>query len=144
MGGPRLGAELEDVLLLRRESQQLLARRKVGARSARAEVLDLARGRSLDTDRWLEHERAVAATFAEAFGGSVHELASGAFACQAVGRLLVVCHPLEDHQDDRVGDRLAEAVAEAEAAGLVPLGGRAEAVSSFDLLRRPGAVVAAG
>jgi ATP-dependent helicase YprA (DUF1998 family) len=106
--------------------------------------LDLARGRSLDADRWLEHERAVAATFAEAFDGSVHELASGAFACEAVGRLLVVCHPLEDPHDDRLGDRLAEAVAEAEAAGLVPLGGRAEAVSSFDLLRRPGAVVAAG
>jgi hypothetical protein len=106
--------------------------------------LDLARGRSLDADRWLEHERAVAATFAEAFDGSVHELANGAFACEAVGRLLVVCHPLEDPHDDRLGDRLAEAVAEVEAAGLVPLGGRAEAVSSFDLLRRPGAVVAAG
>jgi ATP-dependent helicase YprA (DUF1998 family) len=97
--------------------------------------LDLALGRSLTTDRWSPQEQAVAAAFAHAFDGQVIPLEGGALGIEALGRLLVIRHPLEHPSDDYLPDRLASAVADAESRGAIP-----ELVSSFDLLRRPARV----
>jgi hypothetical protein len=102
--------------------------------------LDLARDRPLDAGRWGPQEQAVASAFAEAFDGHVTELEGGAYGVEALNRLLVIRHPLEHPSEDFLPDRLALAVADAEARGLVQAGHRAELVSSFDLLRRPARV----
>lgn len=102
--------------------------------------LDLALGHTLDTSRWQQQEVGVATAFAHAFGGQVVELEGGALGIEALSRLLVVRHPLEHPSDDYMPDRLALAVADAEARGGVPAGQHAEIVSSFDLLRRPARV----
>src|SRR5262249_4801604 len=102
--------------------------------------LDLALGRSLDTKRWQPQEQAVAAGFAEAFDGKVIEFEGGALGIEALGRLLVIRHPLEQPSEDYMPDRLALAIADAEARGAVPAGHPAELISSFDMLRRPARV----
>lgn len=102
--------------------------------------LDLALARALATDRWQPQERAVSTAFAHAFDGQVIDLEGGALGIQALGRLLIVRHPLEHPSDDYLPDRLALAIADAETRGAVPSGQGAELVSSFDLLRRPARV----
>jgi hypothetical protein len=102
--------------------------------------LDLALGRALENSRWQPQEQAIATAFAHAFGGQLIDLEGGALGIEALGRLLVIRHPLEHPSHDYLPDRLALAVADAEARGVVPAGQRAELVSSFDLLRRPARV----
>jgi hypothetical protein len=100
--------------------------------------LDLALGRGLATERWRPQESAVANAFAHAFDGRVVDLDGGALGIEALGRLLVVRHPLENPSED-LTERLALAIADAEG-GTIPSGLGAELVSSFDLLRRPARV----
>jgi hypothetical protein len=49
---------------------------------------------------------------------------------------------MESLEEDWWSDRLSDAAADAEDRGLVSESGALEVVSSFDLLRRPGRVVA--
>jgi hypothetical protein len=105
--------------------------------------LDLVEGASLDTQRWAIVEEQVAKSFGTAFDATPVQVEGGVWTCAAGDdRLVVVCHPLEDTREDWWSDRLADAVADAEDRGLVPAGGHAECHTSFDLLRRPGAVFA--
>jgi hypothetical protein len=104
--------------------------------------LDLVAGRALDVSRWADAEREVAQSFCAAFNVTEVQLADDVWACPTDDRLIVVSHPLEDTREDWWSERLSTAVADAEDRGLVPDGQAAECRSSFDLLRRPGAVFA--
>ena len=105
--------------------------------------LELVEGKPLDVERWSIIEERVVKSFGTAFDAIPVQFASGVWACAAGDdRLIVVCHPLEDTREDWWPDRIADAVADAEDRGLVPDGGHAECRTSFDLLRRPGAVFA--
>ncbi|UGS35342.1 DEAD/DEAH box helicase [Capillimicrobium parvum] len=105
--------------------------------------LDLIEGLPLNVDRWSQTEEQVARSFASAFDARPAQVAGGVWTCEAQDhRLIVVSHPLEDDREDWWSERLARAVADAEDRGLIPEGGAAECRSSFDLLRRPGAVFA--
>lgn len=104
--------------------------------------LDLVEGRSLDTSRWADVEEKVVTSFRNAFGGTVRKVEGDVWTWAGNDRLIVVAHPLEDTRDDWWADRLSDAVADAADLRLVPEEGDAECKSSFDLLRRPGWVIA--
>jgi ATP-dependent helicase YprA (DUF1998 family) len=105
--------------------------------------LDIIEGQPLDIDRWALTEEQVAWSFGKAFDATPAQVAGEVWTCQAGDdRLIVVSHPFEDDREDWWSDRLSLAVADAEDRGLIPNGGVAECRSSFDLLRRPGAVFA--
>jgi ATP-dependent helicase YprA (DUF1998 family) len=109
------------------------------------DVLDLLLGRGLDTDRWLESERLLAEAFADDFFGSVVRLDGGAWGVHGDSGLVIVRHPLESPTESNdpgaleLTERLDLAYVEAE-----DLVGRENVrfVSSFDLQRRPGWVMA--
>lgn len=105
--------------------------------------LDLIEGTPLNLDRWAAEEEKVAKSFGEAFGMSPVKVDGDVWTCPAgEDRLVVVSHPLEDTRAGYRSERLTLALADAEDRGLVPDGGAVECWSSFDLLRRPGAVFA--
>lgn len=107
------------------------------------DLLDVVLGRPIDTDRWLEDERMLAEAFADDFYGQPIRLDGGAWAIEG-DDVLVVRHPLESPSDGSpelspLTDRMERAFVHAEDNA----GGRGvRFVSSFDLQRRPGWVVA--
>lgn len=109
------------------------------------DLLDLLLGRSLDTDRWLESERLLAEAFAGDFFGSAVRLDGGAWGIHGDTGLVIVRHPLESPTEGHdpggleLTERLDRAYVEAE--DLVGRD-RVRFVSSFDLQRRPGWVMA--
>jgi Lhr-like helicase len=100
--------------------------------------LDLAQGRQLDVDRWVSIEESVSESFRKAFSGRRLDLGVAPQVIAVEGTTYVVSHPMESRDEDWLSPRLASAVAAAEDAGHE----RVEVVSSFDLLRRPGRVLA--
>lgn len=104
--------------------------------------LDLAQGRPLDTARWSDIEAGVAQSFADAFDG-VAERAEGEVSLVTFnGRSMLVSHPMERGDEAGWSPRLSLAAEDAVGRGLAAERSSLEVVSSFDLLRRPGAVVA--
>lgn len=104
--------------------------------------LDLIEGGPLDTSRWAEIEEKVVTSFQYAFGGATRKVDGEVWTWAGNGRLIVVAHPLEDTREEWWSDRLSDASADAADLGLIPTDGVAECKSSFDLLRRPGWVIA--
>jgi hypothetical protein len=110
------------------------------------DVLDIIRGRPLDTVRWGSLEASLAKSFTEDFEGSPISIAGGVSAVLTKAKILIVRHPFEeptkDHDYENVHngltDRLLEAVVDAEGR----FGDRQiRFASSFDLQRRPGWVL---
>jgi hypothetical protein len=104
--------------------------------------IDLVRGHDLDATRWEGIEADVVRAFATAFGAQHRQLDGGVWLIQLYGRSILVSHPMENPAEGRWSDRLSSAAADAEDRGLVNGLGSLEIVSSFDLLRRPGKIVA--
>ena len=109
------------------------------------DLLDIVLGRDLDTDRWLHDEEVLATTFADDFFGSPVRLDGGAWAINGDRSVVVVRHPFEspteaaDPEHLALTERMDRALVEAEdLAGDRPV----RFVSSFDLQRRPGWVLA--
>ncbi len=109
------------------------------------DLLDLLLGRPLDTDRWVGDERILAEVFAGDFDGSPVRLDGGAWGVQGDAGIVILRHPFEspagpgDPEDTGIGDRMRRAHVDAEQrADGAPI----RFVSSFDLQRRPGWVVA--
>lgn len=109
------------------------------------DLLDLMLDRPLDTDRWLEDERLLAESFAQDFYGEPRRLDGGAWAVVADQGVVIIRHPFElptepvDPERLRLTARMDAAFVEAEdLAG----SGSVRFVSSFDLQRRPGWVLA--
>jgi hypothetical protein len=104
------------------------------------DMLDIAQGGDLQIDRWIQIERDLAASFAFDFGGAVAELDGDVVGIELDDLLLIVRHPLEDSIHH--SSRLALASADAEDRGYGALGDHPYRFSdSFNLLRRPGAVI---
>jgi ATP-dependent helicase YprA (DUF1998 family) len=109
------------------------------------DLLDLLLGRPLDTDRWVPEEGQLATSFAADFFGDPVRLDGGSWGVQGESGVVVIRHPFESptEQVDPEGLALTERMdrayvdAEARADGL-PV----RFVSSFDLQRRPGWVLA--
>ncbi len=109
------------------------------------DLLDLLQGRQLDPDRWAGDERTLAGAFAEDFFGSRVQLDGDVWAVEAEAGVVIIRHPFESPTDNRdveglgLTERMDRAYVDAEdrAAG-API----RFVSSFDLQRRPGWVVA--
>jgi hypothetical protein len=108
------------------------------------DVLDIIRGRALNTVWWGSLEASLAKSFSVDFEGDQISLAGGVEAVKTRTKILIVRHPFElptiDHDFENLGltDRLEEAVVDAEG----QLGDRQiRFVSSFDLQRRPGWVL---
>lgn len=99
------------------------------------DMLDIVEGRDLDVARWRPQGDRRAAEFADAIGGTVTSFDTVP-AVHFEGRTLLIAHPLED-SEHHMPRRLAMAVAGAEN-GL----GRSAITNTFDLLRRPGFVIA--
>lgn len=109
------------------------------------DLLDLLFGRTLDTDRWGEDERLLAEAFAADFSGRPTQLDGGAWAVEGDAGIVILRHPFElptesgELEDVALTERLDRAYVDAEdRAGGAPI----RFVSSFDLQRRPGWVVA--
>lgn len=109
------------------------------------DLLDLILDRPLDTDRWSGDERLLAEAFAEDFYGDAVRLDGGAWAIDGDDGVVVVRHPFEapvdgsDPEALHLTDRMDRALIEAEDRGA---GRPIRFVSSFDLQRRPGWVIA--
>jgi ATP-dependent helicase YprA (DUF1998 family) len=109
------------------------------------DLLDLILNRPLDTDRWADDERILAEAFAEDFYGDAVRLDGGAWAIDGDDGVVVVRHPFEapvdgsDPEGLHLTDRMDRALVEAEDRGD---GQPIRFVSSFDLQRRPGWVIA--
>ena len=109
------------------------------------DLLDLMLGRSLDTDRWIEGERLLAAAFAADFYGEAVRLDGGAWAIAGESSVVIIRHPLESptESDDPTGLTLTERMDRAYIDAEDRIGrDRVRFVSSFDLQRRPGWVMA--
>lgn len=104
--------------------------------------VDLVSGLDLDVSRWANIEGDVASNFAKAFGGTATILDGDVSSVRLHGRTILVSHPMETVDEDWWSDRLSTAAADAEDRGLVEAAAELEIVSSFDLLRRPGKIVA--
>ena len=104
--------------------------------------LDLVQDRPLDTARSAKIEREVARSFTMAFDGELIQLDGDVWLITLHGRAILVSHPMESPEEDWWSERLSAAAADAEDRGLVGEAGELEVVSSFDLLRRPGRIVA--
>lgn len=109
------------------------------------DLLDITLGRPLGTEYWAGHERTLAKAYAQDFGGSDISLDGDVSAILTSGRLLIVRHPFElPTADDAVEhlhltERMDSAYVDAEdQAGSSNI----HFVSSFDLQRRPGWVMA--
>jgi hypothetical protein len=109
------------------------------------DLLDLLLGRTLDTDRWVEDERLLAEAFATDFFGTPTRLDGGAWAVEGDAGIVILRHPFESPTEigDPEGLALTERMDRAyvddeDRAGGSPI----QFVSSFDLQRRPGWVVA--
>lgn len=109
------------------------------------DLLDLILDRPLDADRWVDDERLLAEAFAEDFYGEAVRLDGGAWAIDGDDAVVIVRHPFEapvdgsDPEGLHLTDRIDRALVDAEDRGA----GRAiRFVSSFDLQRRPGWVIA--
>jgi hypothetical protein len=109
------------------------------------DLLDLLLGRPLDTGRWSEDERLLAESYAADFFGDPIRLDGGVWAVHGDEGVVIVRHPLESptegHDPDTVEltERMDRAYVEAEdLAAKQPI----RFVSSFDLQRRPGWVLA--
>ena len=109
------------------------------------DLLDLLFGRTLDTDRWSDEERLLANAFAEDFFGKAIRLDGDVWAIDGEDVLVVVRHPLEsptqggDPEGLELTERMDRAYVEAEDHAD---GRPVRFVSSFDLQRRPGWVLA--
>jgi hypothetical protein len=109
------------------------------------DLLDLLLGRTLDTDRWTEDERILAEAFAGDFYGETQRLDGGAWAVRSEEGLVIVRHPFESPTDATnpegitLTERMDRAYVDAEA---LADGAPIRFVSSFDLQRRPGWVLA--
>jgi Lhr-like helicase len=109
------------------------------------DLLDLLLGRTVDTDRWLHEEEIQARTFAEDFDGRSLRLDGGAWAIHSDDRVVIVRHPLEapaqggEPRASGLTERLGRAFVEARD---LSRGAPVHFVSSFDLQRRPGWVLA--
>lgn len=109
------------------------------------DLLDLLLGRPLDTDRWLGEERGLATSFAADFFGQPVRLDGGCWGVEGDFGVVVIRHPFEsptasvDPEGLTLTERMDRAYVDAEARGhRLPV----RFVSSFDLQRRPGWVVA--
>jgi hypothetical protein len=105
--------------------------------------VDLVSGRKLDVTRWADIEGAVASSFSKAFAASAEMLDGDVWSMRLGGRTILVSHPMETVDEDWWSERLSSAAADAEDRGIVQEAAELEIVSSFDLLRRPGKIVAA-
>jgi rubrerythrin len=105
--------------------------------------IDLVQGKRLDTGRWARIEQEVATSFTKAFDGQLTQLDGGVWLITLHDRAILVSHPMESPEEDWWSERLSAAAADAEDRGLVGESCALEVVSSFDLLRRPGKIVAA-
>ncbi len=109
------------------------------------DLLDITLGRPLSTEYWAGHERTLAKAYAQDFGGSDISLDGDVSAILTSGRLLIVRHPFElPTADDAVEhlhltERMDSAYVDAEDQAGSP---NIHFVSSFDLQRRPGWVMA--
>lgn len=109
------------------------------------DLLDLLLGRPLDTDRWTEEERLLAEAFAEDFYGTPVRLDGGAWGVHGDAGVVIVRHPFEspteggDPEGLELTERMDRAYVDAESRAS---GAAIRFVSSFDLQRRPGWVVA--
>lgn len=107
------------------------------------DVLELHMGQDLNTDRWQETEQQLANAFAGEFFGVPRKLDGDVWAIEAENRVIVVRHPLEsptgghDPESVELTGRMEAAYLDAELTGK-----RLAFVSSFDLQRRPGWVLA--
>lgn len=109
------------------------------------DLLDLLLGRALDTDRWLEDERLLAKAFAADFFGTPTRLDGGAWGVEGDLGVVIIRHPFESPTEagDPEGLELTERMDRAYVDAEDRAAGRAiRFVSSFDLQRRPGWVVA--
>ena len=109
------------------------------------DLLDITLGRPLGIEHWARHERNLAKAYAQDFGGSNISLDGDVSAILTSGRLLIVRHPFElPTADDAVEhlhltERMDSAYVDAEDQAGSP---NIHFVSSFDLQRRPGWVMA--
>lgn len=109
------------------------------------DLLDLFMDRPLDTDRWLEDERVHASAFADDFFGDPVRLEGGAWAIHGDEGVVILRHPLEsptegmDPEVQELTERMDLAYVEAED---LAKGRSVRFVSTFDLQRRPGWVLA--
>jgi hypothetical protein len=107
------------------------------------DVVDLHMGRTVDTDLWQETERQLAVAYADEFFGVPRLLDGEVWSIEADNIVTIVRHPLEsptpgqDPESVDLTDRMEAAYLEAELTGK-----RLRFVSSFDLQRRPGWVIA--
>jgi Lhr-like helicase len=109
------------------------------------DTLDIMRGRSLDTARWAREEQVLAEAFAADFYGEAIVLDGGAWAVNGESAILVIRHPFESPTDlsNWEGQQLTERIDTALVHAEELSEGRAiKFISSFDLQRRPGWVVA--
>jgi ATP-dependent helicase YprA (DUF1998 family) len=103
------------------------------------DMIDVIEGRDLRLDRWLEIESELAQSFAEDFGGTATPLDGDTVAVEFEDFMMIVRHPIEDAKKS---SRLAAASADAEDRGFGELTGQPYwFIDSFNLLRRPGAVL---
>jgi Lhr-like helicase len=109
------------------------------------DLLDLLLGRPIDTERWIHEEGLYAKAFADDFFGRPVRLEGGAWAVHGDDGVAIVRHPLEsptEGGDPRAGGltkRMDQAYVEAKD---LAKGSPVRFVSSFDLQRRPGWVLA--
>lgn len=109
------------------------------------DLLDLLLGRVLDTNRWADDERTLAEAFATEFYGEAIRLDGDVWCISSDSGLMIVRHPFESPTEEcnvealNLTERLDRAYVDAEGtAGNRPI----HFISSFDLQRRPGWVVA--
>ncbi|GIG58526.1 hypothetical protein Lfu02_28980 [Longispora fulva] len=98
-----------------------------------ADLLDLMRGRPLLVDRSRARDRSAAAQFAKDFGLVVDDMDEAPVIVGNSGRRLAIMHPFADLEDGSVNDRVVS---------LVQQYPQTTFTSTFELLRRPGALVA--
>lgn len=103
------------------------------------DLLDLHRGRNLDSQRWASAERAAAHAFASDFDGNPVELDGSVHAIETDTSIILVRHALETstgHESQPLAPRLEAALVDAK--NRVSDLHRIASVSLFDLERRPG------
>ena len=109
------------------------------------DLLDLLFGRPLDTNRWLNEERHLAAAFANDFFGEPIRLDGGVWGVEGESSIVVIRHPFEaptesvEPESMTLTERLDRAYIDAEERAH---GKPVRFISSFDLQRRPGWVLA--
>ena len=109
------------------------------------DLLDLLLGRPFDTTRWNDIEYLLAKSFTEDFDGDCISLDGGVSAIKTRDKILIVRHPFEsptldnDYENVHLCARIDSAIVDAEDQGSDR---QIRFVSSFDLQRRPGWVLA--